>query len=187
MSKYRGPRLRVIRRLFSPQMPHQFDQFSGSILEKRRYPTLFDKKKLSRPGQHGAKKTKNPTQFAIRLKEKQKLRTYYAISEKQLIRYMKEARKIKEPTGKVLIQLLEQRLDVLLYRCTNMNTILEARQCLNHCHSFFHTEEKLRVRTHKAMSIGLNIDRHSSMNTRVTEYPRDINPRLVVEYYSNRL
>jgi small subunit ribosomal protein S4 len=78
MSRYRGPRLRIIRRL-------------GKL------PGLSSKtsKKLSTPGQHGSSFGKKLSQFGIRLKEKQKLRFHYGINERQLLNYVKKARRKK--------------------------------------------------------------------------------------------
>jgi small subunit ribosomal protein S4 len=116
MSKYSGPRLRVVRRL-------------GEL-------TAFTKKKTKRsrrPGQHGTNRIKL-TQFAYRLVEKQKLRFYYGVSEKQLIRYVKMARKMKGSTGELLLQKLEIRLDNVVYRLGWRPTLPSARQLVNHGH-----------------------------------------------------
>nr|YP_009105304.1 ribosomal protein S4 [Pedinomonas tuberculata]AIT93939.1 ribosomal protein S4 [Pedinomonas tuberculata] len=116
MARYSGPRLRIIRRL-------------GEL------PGLT-KKALTRinpPGQHGATKKKN-SQYGIRLLEKQKLRYNYGISEAQLIRYVKEARKAKGSTGEILLQKLEMRLDNIIYRLGFAPTILAARQLVSHGH-----------------------------------------------------
>jgi small subunit ribosomal protein S4 len=116
MSKYFGPRLRIIRRL------GKLVAFSQKEL-----------KRTTRPGQHGTNQRKI-TQFAYRLAEKQKLRFYYGISEKQLICYIKAARKIKGPTGEILLQKLEIRLDNIVYRLGWRPTLPFARQLVNHGH-----------------------------------------------------
>jgi len=87
MARYRGAKLRITRRL-------------GDL------PGLTSKKgKLTqRPGQHGSTQ-KKLTQYAIRLEEKQKLRFNYGISEKQLMNYIRQAKKIKGATGTILLQL----------------------------------------------------------------------------------
>jgi small subunit ribosomal protein S4 len=60
--------------------------------------------------------TKKLTPYAIRLEEKQKIRFNYGVSEKQLMNYVKQAKKIKGVTGTILLQLLEIRLDNLVFR-----------------------------------------------------------------------
>ena len=114
MPIYRGPRFRIIRRL--GQLPSL----------SKRIP-----KRSNRPGQHGATRIKL-TQFAYRLIEKQKLRFYYGISEKQLVRYTKEARNSKNSRDQVIIEKLEIRLDIILYRAGWAITLPAARQLVNH-------------------------------------------------------
>lgn len=116
MSRYRGPRLRIIRRL-------------GEI------PGLTSKtpKNQSRPGQHG-KAPQKPSQYGIRLQEKQKMRFHYGVTESQLIRYVRFARRLKGSTGEVLLQLLEMRLDNIVYRLGFAPTMSAARQLVRHGH-----------------------------------------------------
>jgi small subunit ribosomal protein S4 len=116
MSRYTGAKLRITRRL-------------GDL------PGLTSKKsKLTqRPGQHGAT-PKKLTQYAIRLEEKQKLRFNYGLSEKQLMNYIRQAKKIKGATGNILLQLLEMRLDNVIFRLGMAPTIAAARQIVNHKH-----------------------------------------------------
>lgn len=116
MARYSGPRLRIIRRL-------------GELPGLTRKPLT----RLNPPGQHGATPKKN-SQYGIRLLEKQKLRYNYAITESQLIRYVKEARRAKGSTGEILLQKLEMRLDNIIYRLGFAPTILAARQLVSHGH-----------------------------------------------------
>merc|ERR1711937_652918 len=90
-------------------------------------------KLTKRPGQHGATQ-KKLTQYAIRLEEKQKLRFNYGISEKQLMNYIRQAKKIKGATGNILLQLLEMRLDNIIFRLGMASTIAAARQLVSHKH-----------------------------------------------------
>nr|YP_010336840.1 ribosomal protein S4 [Stylonema alsidii]UNJ15246.1 ribosomal protein S4 [Stylonema alsidii] len=113
MSRYRGPRLRVIRRL-------------GEL------PGLTRKKIESQVKQK--KRPKKLSEYAIRLQEKQKLRFNYGVNEKQLLRYVYLARKVKGSTGQVLLQLLEMRLDNTIFRLGMAPTIPAARQIINHGH-----------------------------------------------------
>jgi small subunit ribosomal protein S4 len=116
MVRYRGAKLRIIRRL-------------GDL------PAFSNKKSKSsqRPGQHGAT-PKKVTQYGMRLEEKQKLRFNYGISEKQLINYIKQAKRLKGATGNILLQLLEMRLDNLIFRLGMAPTIAAARQLVGHKH-----------------------------------------------------
>ena len=123
MSRYRGPKLRIIRRL---------GKLPG--LTQKRCTRNFP------PGQHGPKnkpvgnKKPKESQYAVRLKEKQKLRFNYGISESQLISYVREARKRKGSTGEILLQLLEMRLDNIVFRLGFAPTIAAARQMISHGH-----------------------------------------------------
>ncbi|MGA9382698.1 MAG: 30S ribosomal protein S4 [Phormidium sp.] len=116
MSRYRGPRLRIVRRL-------------GDL------PGLTRKsaRKTNPPGQHGANRKKR-SEYAIRLEEKQKLRFNYGVSERQLLRYVRKARRATGSTGQVLLQLLEMRLDNTVFRLGLAPTIPAARQMVNHGH-----------------------------------------------------
>jgi small subunit ribosomal protein S4 len=116
MSRYRGPRLRITRRLGDlPGLTRK--------TPRRAYP----------PGQHGQARRKR-SEYAIRLEEKQKLRFNYGVSERQLIRYVKKARRVQGSTGQVLLQLLEMRLDNTVFRLGMAPTIPAARQVINHGH-----------------------------------------------------
>lgn len=116
MARYRGPRLRVVRRL---------GELPGLTRKspRRSYP----------PGQHGQARKKK-SEYAIRLEEKQKLRFNYGVSEKQLIRYVKKARRSGGSTGQVILQQLEMRLDNTVFRMGMAPTIPAARQLVNHGH-----------------------------------------------------
>ena len=116
MSRYRGPRLRIVRRLGDlPGLTRK--------AARRAYP----------PGQHGQARKKR-SEYAIRLEEKQKLRFNYGLSEKQLLRYVRRARRVTGSTGQVLLQLLEMRLDNTVFRLGMAPTIPAARQIVNHGH-----------------------------------------------------
>jgi len=119
MSRYRGPKLRISRRL-------------GSL------PGLTTKKskKLNRPGKDGnsADMGRKLTEYGIRLEEKQKLKFNYGLTESQLFRYVKEARRRKGVTGLILLQLLEMRLDTLCFTLGFASTMAQARQLVNHGH-----------------------------------------------------
>ncbi len=116
MARYTGPRLRVVRRL--GDLPGLTRKNA-----RRQYP----------PGQHGQSRRKR-SEYAIRLEEKQKLRYNYGVSEKQLVRYIKKARRVNGSTGLVLLQLLEMRLDNTIFRLGMAPTVPAARQLVNHRH-----------------------------------------------------
>jgi len=116
MSRYRGPRLRVVRRL--GELPGLTRKTA-----RRSYP----------PGQHGQVRKKR-SEYAIRLEEKQKLRFNYGITEKQLLRYVRKARRATGSTGQSLLQMLEMRLDNTVFRLGMASTIPAARQLVNHGH-----------------------------------------------------
>jgi small subunit ribosomal protein S4 len=119
MSRYRGPKLKISRRL-------------GTL------PGLTTKKskKLNRPGKDGnsLENTKKLTEYGIRLEEKQKLKFNYGVTETQLFSYVKEARRRKGVTGLILLQLLEMRLDTLCFTLGFAKSIAQARQLVNHGH-----------------------------------------------------
>ena len=117
MSHYRGPRLRICRRL-------------GKL------PGLTSKvsKKVNPPGDHGSSFDKKPSQFSIRLKEKQKLRFNYGVTERQLLNYVKKARKSKGSSGNILLNFLEMRLDNIIFRVGFAPTIMAAKQLVSHGH-----------------------------------------------------
>ncbi|KAL1152640.1 hypothetical protein V6Z11_A09G123600 [Gossypium hirsutum] len=115
MSRYRGPRFKKIRCL-------------GALpgLTSKRPRAGSDLRNQSRPGKK--------SQYRIRLEEKQKLRFHYGLTERQLLKYVRIARKAKGSTGQVLLQLLEMRLDNILFRLGMASTIPQARQLVNHRH-----------------------------------------------------
>jgi small subunit ribosomal protein S4 len=116
MSRYRGPRLRIVRRL--GDLPGLTRKNA-----RRAYP----------PGQHGQERKKR-SEYAVRLEEKQKLRFNYGVTERQLLRYVRRARRASGSTGQVLLQLLEMRLDNTVFRMGMAPTVPGARQLVNHGH-----------------------------------------------------
>ena len=86
------------------------------------------------PGQHGQRR-KKPSDFGVQLMAKQKLRGYYGnISEKQFYKYYEEAVRRRGDTSENLIELLERRLDAVVYRMNFALTPFAARQCVSHGH-----------------------------------------------------
>jgi len=115
MSRYRGPRLKIIRRLNTPLPGLTSSPIVSSTMNSK-------------------SQRKDKSEYRIRLEEKQKLRFHYGITERQLLRYVRLARRAKGSTGQVLLQLLEMRLDNIIFRLGMAPTIPAARQLVNHGH-----------------------------------------------------
>ncbi|OKL50014.1 30S ribosomal protein S4 [Boudabousia marimammalium] len=86
------------------------------------------------PGEHGRARKRSESDYAIRLKEKQRLRAQYNIREAQLVRVFEEARRTEGLTGENLVELLEMRLDALVLRAGFARTSAQARQAVVHRH-----------------------------------------------------
>jgi small subunit ribosomal protein S4 len=124
MARYRGPREKLERRLGVDLGLKGERRLAGkSALEKRPYP----------PGQHGQRRTKI-SEYGLQLREKQKAKFMYGVSEKQFRAIFKEANRLEGNTGELLVQLLEQRLDNVVYRMGFATTRAFARQLVNHGH-----------------------------------------------------
>jgi small subunit ribosomal protein S4 len=136
MSRYLGPRLRIIRRI---------GKLRG-FTRKKPFRRVFKGRgalrgKVIPPGQHGMVKLfktrpydSSESDYLIRLKVKQRLRFNYGLTERQLVNYVRKAKKNKESTGGILLQLLEMRLDNIVFRLNMAPTIVSARQLINHGH-----------------------------------------------------
>jgi small subunit ribosomal protein S4 len=122
MAKYIGPKCKLSRRV------------GADLMLKGRGRSLETKCKLETPpGQHGARKQR-PSDYALQLREKQKLKQMYGVLEKQFRNYYLKASKKKGSTGLLLLQMLESRLDNIVYRMGFAATRAEARQLVNHKH-----------------------------------------------------
>nr|AYD72518.1 30S ribosomal protein S4 [Dasycladus sp. HV04045] len=168
MSRYRGPRLRIIRRL-------------GKL------PGLSNKLPTVKtfPGQHGAateKKKKSP--YFIRLKEKQKLRYNYGLTEKQLVQYVKQAKKIKGSTGEILLQLLEMRLDNIIYRFGLAPTIVAARQLVSHGHILIN-DQKITIPSYQCKKKDIiSIKNQKNSQTLIAKYQESNKQRSIPGHLS---
>ncbi|MBH1988676.1 MAG: 30S ribosomal protein S4 [Myxococcaceae bacterium] len=120
MARYRGPRLKIIRRLGTP--------LPGLMR------TDPDLRRPYGPGQHGPTKRAKLSDYALRLREKQKVRFHYGLSEKQFQRYVAKAFGSKGNPGLTLLTSLERRLDSVLFRAGFAPTISAARQMARHGH-----------------------------------------------------
>lgn len=120
MARYLGPSCKLSRRE------------GTDLFLKSRGKSLEGKCKLDqRPGQHGAKRTRN-SDYALQLRAKQRLRRIYGVLEKQFCNYYKAADAKKGATGQNLLDLLESRLDNVVYRMGYASTRAEARQLVSH-------------------------------------------------------
>jgi len=120
MARYTGPKCKLARR-------EGTDLFLKSARRG-----LDTKRKLDvRPGQHGAKMTR-VSEYGHQLREKQKIRRIYGVLERQFRNYFEKAAQKKGATGEVLLQLLESRLDNVVYRMGFASTRAEARQLVSH-------------------------------------------------------
>ncbi|MCK4839402.1 MAG: 30S ribosomal protein S4 [Desulfobulbaceae bacterium] len=88
------------------------------------------------PGQHGQARQRKVSDYAIQLREKQKVRRMYGIMEGQFLKYYKEADRLKGITGENLLSLLEKRLDNVVYRIGFANSRRQSRQLVRHEHIF---------------------------------------------------
>jgi len=118
MARYTGPRTKVSRR--ARQL---LDEDKAKYFDRRPYP----------PGDHGRGRIRE-SQYLVQLREKQKLRHIYGVLEKQFRRYYKEANRQSGITGTSLLQILESRLDNVVYRAGFARTRPQARQLVNHGH-----------------------------------------------------
>lgn len=120
MARYLGPKLKLSRR-------EGTDLFLKSGVRAIESKCKID----TAPGQHGARKPRL-SDYGLQLREKQKVRRIYGILEKQFRNYYKEAARLKGNTGENLLQLLESRLDNVVYRMGYASTRAEARQLVSH-------------------------------------------------------
>ena len=120
MARYLGPKLKLSRR-------------EGTDLFLKSGVRAIDSKcnLATAPGQHGARRGRL-SDYGLQLREKQKVRRIYGVLEKQFRNYYKEAARLKGNTGENLLQLLESRLDNVVYRMGLASTRAEARQLVSH-------------------------------------------------------
>lgn len=119
MAKYIGPKTKIARKFGEPIYG------ADKYFEKKNYP----------PGFHGpSRRRRKLSEYGVQLKEKQKAKYTYGVLEKQFSNTFKKAQGTKGKTGEVLLQLLESRLDNVVYRLGIANTRAAARQLVNHRH-----------------------------------------------------
>ena len=118
MARYTGPKSRIARKFGEPIFG------ADKVLSKKNYP----------PGQHGNSRRKKTSEYGIQLREKQKAKYTYGVLEKQFRIMFEKASRSKGITGEVLLQLLEVRLDNLVFRLGLAPTRDAARQLVSHRH-----------------------------------------------------
>jgi small subunit ribosomal protein S4 len=120
MARYTGPKVRISRRL----SVNIFENEKGrQALERRPFP----------PGQHGRTRRRNAgSEYLAQMQEKQKAKYIYGVLEKQFHKTYLEAQRLQGPTGEILLRLLEQRLDNVVYRAGWASSRPQARQFVNH-------------------------------------------------------
>nr|AOP19079.1 ribosomal protein S4 [Halimeda discoidea] len=191
MSRYRGPRTRLVKRL-------------GSLPGYGR--------KFVQEQQNKNKRKKKQSPFTIRLKEKQKLRYNYGLTEKKLLQYVKIARKqkISASAGETLLRLLELRLDNIVFQLGFAPTLPAARQLITHGHVLLNGKKKdipsyqcnindlitltQKIQKQKVLRVSipkfLNLDSQNLVG-KIQQYPSRfglvINELIVIEYYSRNL
>lgn len=211
MSNYRNNALRLVRKV--GPLP--------SLTRKRP-----GRRRSKTPGQHGRKLTdrkflRDKSAYGLRLWEKQKLRFNYNLNERQLVRYVRVAKRCSTPTGDTLLGLLEMRLDNVVYRLGFSRTIVGARQLVNHGHIRVNGQklttpsyscarkDEVSIRPHpRSRALVNGVLKHGSRRQKRSYVPKhltfnpetstgvverwasrreirlNINPLLVVEYYS---
>lgn len=143
MSRYRGPKLRIFKRL--GPLPG-----FGLKLNKKYLDQKFKKKKkglgeapqASSKNKSKRKKKSSLYLYTVCLKEKQKLRYHYGLTEKKLIQYFQKARQKKKSTSEILLNLLEMRLDNIVFRLGFAPTLPAARQLITHGHIFLNGKKR---------------------------------------------
>lgn len=147
MARYTGPATRKSRRL-------KVDLVGGDqAFERRPYP----------PGQHGRGRIKE-TEYLLQLQEKQKARYTYGVLERQFRNYYEEANRRQGKTGDNLLQLLESRLDNVVYRAGLARTRRQARQLVNHGH-FLVNGQKVNIPSYQVSKFDIVDVRPKSLKT----------------------
>jgi small subunit ribosomal protein S4 len=119
MARYTGPRTKISRKFGEPLFG------PDKVLEKKNYP----------PGMHGStRRRKKNSEYGVQLQEKQKAKYTYGVLERQFLNLFKRASRSKGITGEVLLQLLESRLDNVVFRMGVAPTRAAARQLVTHRH-----------------------------------------------------
>ena len=121
MARYIGPKAKIARK------------FGENIFGNAKITKILERKNYA-PGQHGQSRRRRPSNYGLQLKEKQKIKYMYGLLERQFRKFFQKADKMSGETGLNLLQLLERRLDNVVYRLGFSPTRAAARQLVNHKH-----------------------------------------------------
>lgn len=168
MGRYTGPKVKKMRAL-GVDLPG----LSRKSMAKRPYG----------PGDHG-QKSQRPKDYKLRLQEKQKLRFNYGVSERQLRRIVSEAVKSKTITGDKIIELLERRLDNVVFRGGLAPTIPAARQLVNHNHVLVNNK-RVNIASYRTKVGDVIRPREKSMNLEIIQSAVENVPRLTRPEWMN--
>jgi small subunit ribosomal protein S4 len=157
MARYTGPKTRISRRFGIYLLG------SGKALERRNFP----------PGQHGPKSRRKFSEYAVGLNEKQKLRYVYGLLERQFRRVFEIAKNERGVTGERFLQLLETRLDSVIYLLGMAKTRASARQFVNHGH--------IRINGHKVDIASYNVQPGDEIEVKNTPASRQMATRNLEE------
>ncbi|REK36443.1 MAG: 30S ribosomal protein S4 [Actinobacteria bacterium] len=165
MARYTGPRHKACRRARTPLC-----QSKKCPVDRRPYP----------PGQHGRGRIRE-SDYLIQLREKQKLRTMYGVLERQFRRYYEEAARRPGITGDVLLQMLEQRLDNVVWRSGLTATRPQARQLVNHGH-FLVNGKKVDIPSYQVRPGDVVTIKERSKNMIAIQHSVDTQDRVVPDW-----
>lgn len=204
MSRYRGPRVRILKRL----------GYLPGFGKNKKFIFFKQKKQASSSFQKKKKKNREKEKFTIRLKEKQKLRFNYGLTEKNLTQYVKKAQKKKKKktsAGQILLNSLEMRLDNIVFRLGFAPTLSAARQFVTHGHILLNGKKRdvpsSQCKVNDLITISKKIQSQfeiknqtpnflsfdsTTLRGKIQNYPSrnqielDIKELLVIEYYSRK-
>lgn len=197
--RYTGPKHKLARR----EGVNILDKTSASLQRRLNVP----------PGVHGRKRKRALSEYGVQLREKQKAKATYGLTEKQLKRLVLEVQKKKGETGELLLCLLETRLDNLVYRLGFAKSRFQARQFVSHGHILVNGKKinipSYRVKEGETISLSDKLQKNPSLLPLLSEKPhllgflkrtanvgklvripkRDdlqvlFNTQLIIEYYS---
>ena len=157
MARYTGPTTRISRRFGQPIFG------ATKAFEKRNFP----------PGQHGPKLRRKLSEYAVGLNEKQKLRYTYGLLERQFRRTFEIAKRERGVTGERFLQLLETRLDSVVYLLGFAKSRAAARQLVNHGH--------VRVNGHKVDIASYNVVQGDEVEIKAVNSSRQLATRAIEE------
>ena len=164
MARYIGPKTKIARKFLEPIYGQD------RSFEKKKYP----------PGQHGLNRRRKVSEYGLQLKEKQKAKYTYGVLERQFSNLFKKAQASKGVTGEVLLQLLESRLDNVVYRLGIAPTRAAARQLVSHKHICVNGRvvniPSMLIKQHDVVSVrekskALEVIQESVKSGRANKYP----------------